>query len=489
MVGNNGHKEPVAGLSAASACIRLSHCDQLAFRPVFAHQIFKDECLHGWRPLAEAESEAKLIYQRWKEVAGDDDLHSSFEKVQLDDGISRRVDIHAKLSPSCWSCKVDVQTIEENVANREDEPASKKAKTVRFEQPCVEVSRPEKRLDLSDILLKLSSALPPISSVHVNGAEFNCSQIKMNVDVVSRFLERPIGRVLKSYQRKLKDTSEEGKFIITIAKGTDQQVYPYHNSIQKLAKLFIETADDVDVSDENDGFWSVLYLFREHNLSDNDAAKTGNNLQYSLAGYITLFHFYAPFKKPKPGIILRVCQALILPPYQRAGHGSDLLQVVHEYANKYSIDGQKIVEVNVEDPAPGFVALRDKIDYQRYLEYLESTPSDQNDGAAILEENFFSPISEDELQRIATLLKVTKRQVQIVHEMQKLAQLEKWKQDADSNSVQVKETQYRLMVKKSLRTLRKEELGACDGGKEEQKRLLEQWFQAALAHYHNLLDI
>lgn len=488
VLNNNCHKEPVAGLSAASACIRLSHCDHLAFRPVFTHQNFKDERLPGWRPLVTAENEAKHIFELWKETNDNGDSHPSFKRFQLDDGISSRVDIHVKLSPSCVTCQVDVQTIEDDITHSEGEPLSKKAKTVRFEQSCDDVNRPEKKLDLSDILLQLSSALPAISSVHVNGAEFNRFQIKLKSEVMPQYLNCPVGHIIKSYRRKLKDTSDDGKFIMTIAKGTNQQVHTYHNSIQKLAKLFIETADDVDIGDENDGFWSVLYLFREHDLS-HDGAKNSDSFQYSLAGYITLFHFHAPFKKPKSGIILRVCQALILPPYQRSGHGSDMLQSVHEYADQYSVDGQQIVEVNVEDPAPGFVALRDSIDYQRYSKYLESTPSYQSYGAAIVDENFFSPLSEDKLQMIATELKITKRQAQIVYEIHKLAQLVKWKHDADSNSIQDKETQYRLMVKKSLRALRKEELGACDGGKEGQKRLLDQWFQTASAHYHKLLGI
>ena len=51
------------------------------------------------------------------------------------------------------------------------------------------------------------------------------------------------------------------------------------------------------------------------------------------------------------------------------------------------------------------------------------------------------------------------------------------------------ETQYRLMVKKSIRTLRLEELGACDGGKEGQKALLAKWFDETMCQYRRTLRL
>jgi hypothetical protein len=174
-----------------------------------------------------------------------------------------------------------------------------------------------------------------------------------------------------------------------------------------------------------------------------------------------------------------------------------MLKSVYEYADEYTSNGMKIVEVNVEDPAPGFVALRDFVDYHRFLDSLANNVASEqtNKDLTEIDGDFFSPTSEDELQRVASLLKVTKRQAHIVHEMYKLAQLETWKKtfsDActteNRSLIQDKETQFRLMIKKALRSLRKEELGACDT-KDEQKALLEQWFQMSLLHYRTLLNL
>ena len=490
-------REPIAGISAASSCIRLSLCspkseELLTFRPVYTHQCFQDEFLPGWRPLVNAEDEARHLYQSWKTIDEDCDFHPSFNSCQIEGSNNNsRVDVHVELAPSCTTCEVDIKAIEcEDITNKIGESAPKKPKLVRFELPSNEKKQ---QMALCDIVQKISSAVPPITNVRLNGVEFEgwISPEQQDKNSSFEYLEQPIGRVLKSYQRKMKGRSQHATFVITIAPGVDGNTSKYHASVQRLARWFIETADDVDIdndSDDSGGFWSVLYLFREHSvICDDDQNKSEQRkVRYSLAGYTTLFHFHAPFKKPEPGIVVRVCQALILPPYQRAGHGSDMLHSVYEYAEEFTVDGQKIVEVNVEDPAPGFVALRDFVDYRRYLSCLLT--SIKTDDAIVTDKHFFSPVSDEKLQEIATSLKITKRQAQRVHELHKLEQLQKWKNHADDNStIEEKETQYRLMIKKTLRSIRKEELGACTGGKEEQKVLLERWFQETSAHYRRLL--
>lgn len=55
---------------------------------------------------------------------------------------------------------------------------------------------------------------------------------------------------------------------------------------------------------------------------------------------------------------MRICQALILPHFQRGGHGLELYQLIH----KLALQRDHVVELTVEDPAPGFTALRLKAD-------------------------------------------------------------------------------------------------------------------------------
>ena len=322
-------------------------------------------------------------------------------------------------------------------------------------------------------------------------------------------------RWLKTYHRKIKgsceSTTEESKFIIALAEGSDPKLARYHKAIQPLARWFIETADDVDLSDTSKGSWKVVYLFRCHDSPPGQSSSS----RLSLVGYITLMHVHSPFRKPTPGIIVRICQALILPPYHRAGHGSEMLRCIHEYADRHEENADSslpIVEVNVEDPAPGFVALRDSVDYQRFVSLCLPSANEGNGSEKanldylnendVTKKEYCLPIAEENLLKVAAALKVTKRQAQVVHEVYKLAKVEEWKQtlskDANycfgverrpSEMIGEIEKNYRLMVKKSLRSYRLEELGSCDGDKEKQKALLGEWFDETLSHYRRLLRL
>lgn len=81
---------------------------------------------------------------------------------------------------------------------------------------------------------------------------------------------------------------------------------------------------------------------------------------YYIVGYTTLYQF---FHYPS-SYRLRLSQILILPPYQRSGHGRYLLQQVYQDAR---INPQ-YVEINIEDPSPGFQRLRDTMDLQACIE-------------------------------------------------------------------------------------------------------------------------
>eukprot|EP00571_Detonula_confervacea_P006093 CAMPEP_0172315592 /NCGR_PEP_ID=MMETSP1058-20130122/25683_1 /TAXON_ID=83371 /ORGANISM="Detonula confervacea, Strain CCMP 353" /LENGTH=538 /DNA_ID=CAMNT_0013029697 /DNA_START=1 /DNA_END=1617 /DNA_ORIENTATION=- len=526
-------KEPVAGLSAASSCIRISlsppspsspptpssspgEQELLQFRPVYTHQCFEKEFIPGWTPLLNAEQESRQICHSWKDNSESDDgeLHKSYQHFRRDQPEEARLDVHVLLSPSCENCQIEIKTEKyEPTNNGGTEPDPKRVKKVTFGGIAPNDTQHDgtqiKQLDIEDIVKqKMSLAVPPIVSVTINGnsrnelvptKEGNKANDKEESGSLG-YLPQPIGQVLKTYHRKIKggsrESAEESKFVIALADGSDPKVAKYHHYIQPLARWFIETADDVDLSDTSRGSWKVMYLFRCH-----DSPSSPQSTTLSLAGYITLLHVHSPFRKPRPGIIVRVCQALILPPYHRAGHASEMLNSVHDYANQHSTteesSGMDILEINVEDPAPAFVALRDSVDYHRFVSFYLDDKTDMNylTEYGVADKEYFLPVLEEHLSSVAESMKITKRQSQIVHEILKLQQLEKWKQslgsiDKSKNKeelIQQVETNYRLMVKKTLRSLRKEELGACQGGKEEQKALLGRWFDEALSHYRTVL--
>jgi histone acetyltransferase 1 len=591
-------KEPVAGLSAASSCIRFSltttatssslspSSSLVCFRPVFTHQCFQEECIVGWRPLLTAEDQSRDIYRTWKESDDDDGgdgneyIHKSYNQLELTD---ERMDVHIILAPSCDTCRIEIRT-ESHTSNNNNialsEPLPKKSKTtVSFqESESNKTHHLRMKMNIHDIVQKMSLALPPIGSVTVNGTNRNelvppttttTNIVMTNIDSDDnnwKCLFKPYGTVLKTYHRQMKSSKEESSnFIITMANGSDDpNVVTYHNSIQPLSRWFIETADNVNLNDDSRGQWKVMYLFRStqscctvdnnkidvtklmNNTGDYDdnhdnsrqkqvleeerlqpqleeeglstACTTVVAAPVELVGYITLLHIHSPFRKPKSGIIVKICQVLLLPPYHNAGHGTEMIKCIYEYADNTSAieeeattsslgRGMEIVEINVEDPAPAFVALRQSVDYARFTAneklkpyYLECSPTNimgrlSNDVTKL--EEFFIPTPDDKIVIIAELLRITKRQAMVMDEIWMLQHILTWKknfvtkeQSACCNElIEQVETQYRLMVKKSIRTLRLEELGACDGGKEGQKALLAKWFDETMCQYRRTLRL
>ena len=400
----------------------------------------------------------------------------------------------------------------------------------------------------AEIMKRISKAIPSIQNQSASSLPIITSMIDSD-----GYLTKPIGTIVSSYKREINVPStelaangsaegakRETTFILTLANGKSPGVNEYHQQVQKLSLFFIENADDVDLtSNESGGEWNVLYIFCRHAdpisaassayCSGDTEGQVRMGYRYSLAGFMTLFTFYSPFKKPKSGNVLRICQALVLPPYQRQGHGKAMMRAVYDYAKgsnndilrseidhaKYNInngdgngngDGggptfQEIVEVNVEDPAPGFTYMRDGIDYQLFEAMAADaivSDSESDDDSAIkgilkmgyCKDSCFPVMAETDAITLASKVRITKTQIQIGYEIFKLARMTRFLGNHDcamEEKVEM-EKQFRLMVKKRLNGLHREIIGACPTKVEKQK-MLSKLFDESLEVYKSLLRI
>ena len=474
--------EPTAGLSSAASCIKITLLGR-SFRPVYTHQCFEGERIRGWSPSDEGQIQAEKTAARLRERAGIACIlgllpHNSYKHHSRTDS---RLDVSATLAPSCRHCSVKVFSSDapstcasplvakENEKNKTGPPAAKRTK--------FDVQNDDHPMEIDDILRLLGRALPKISMGPIQ-------------TVTEDYIEKPIGVVLSGYKRALRSERADSKagnaeFVVTLANGTDPMATNYHNEVQKLALFFIENADAIDPSsDEGGGFWRVMYLFRRHSEE-----------KYSLAGFVTLFHFHSPFRKPKPGIVMRICQAVVLPLYQRAGHGSRMYQEVYNvadgrYDSKLTDTEVEIVQVNVEDPAPAFVALRNYADYHRLLSFFAE---DSSKGLPSIEDgdSFWLPPPESDAVSEAAKLRTTPQQIYIAYELCKLEVMNRkittMREQGDaSTAIELLEKKYRIMVKKRLLKLHREELGAC-AGKEEQKAKLSDLFEKTMQLFKTLV--
>lgn len=165
---------------------------------------------------------------------------------------------------------------------------------------------------------------------------------------------RTLGRLLSSWG------AESARYELYLANHRDVPgCWDTLRRAEKVAMWHIETADAVEFSDKH---WEVLNLYRcrpRPSGSGSGSAGTGEDgaavdTYHSLAGYLTLYTFLNPFKGAK----VRVCQALVLPHEQKKGLGREMLLAVYRLA----ADRSDVAEVTVEDPCPGFQAMRDTVD-------------------------------------------------------------------------------------------------------------------------------
>ncbi|KAH7103851.1 histone acetyltransferase type B catalytic subunit [Auriculariales sp. MPI-PUGE-AT-0066] len=176
---------------------------------------------------------------------------------------------------------------------------------------------------------------------------------------------RPPGRKIASYVRAAELSKGKGRVNATTSEDDDNavvyEVYhatwstpgftEYHRRMQLFILLLIEGGSYLN---EDEDKWEFVLLFERRRRSD-----TARTAVYHFIGYSSLYpFFYFPDK-----VRMRLSQFIILPPYQKQGHGSELYEAIYVYV----LGHPDIAELSVEDPAEAFEDLRDKCDLNMLL--------------------------------------------------------------------------------------------------------------------------
>jgi histone acetyltransferase 1 len=279
------------------------------------------------------------------------------------------------------------------------------------------------------------------------------------------------------------DGGDGGEVSIELYTGTfdDEEVRDFHRRIQYFLLFFIDGSSFIN---ERDTVWDVLMVWRRtraitaakkttrvtkktksghattgggqsSSVVDKDEADT-----FAFVGYTTLYKFL----RYPTGWRLRVSQILILPPFQRQGHGQRLLQAVYTEARE-----KQFVEVNVEDPSIGFQAVRDLTDMM----------SCQLEGFFHVDD--YGCLAEPTpafVRRVATHMRITPLQVHRCYEIFQLATIDR--DDADAY------TAYRLMVKKTLHRKHEAELSVFGRNIPQKKERIQELYAVAEARNTSL---
>lgn len=124
----------------------------------------------------------------------------------------------------------------------------------------------------------------------------------------------------------------------------EEEVKSFHEKVEIFLLFFIDGANYIDLEDPA---WDVYYVYdlSSHFLDLFRYSKTENNKQvkYSLLGFSTVYTHYAYPDRKRMRIRYffsskwLVSQVLILPPYQKSGHGGNSSSLTfnskHTYLN------------------------------------------------------------------------------------------------------------------------------------------------------------
>ncbi|XP_041372189.1 histone acetyltransferase type B catalytic subunit-like isoform X2 [Gigantopelta aegis] len=276
---------------------------------------------------------------------------------------------------------------------------------------------------------------------------------------------KPFGAKLHSYTVHKDGTEREFEIYKTDIECPGFRAY--HERLQTFILFYIDAASFIDVDDDR---WHYYLLFEKY--------KSNGNPMYAIVGYMTVYNYYAYPEKIRP----RISQVLILPPFQKQGHGAQLLQTFYNDCYTRS----EVLDITVEDPSENFQRLRDFVDTNNCikLRYFQT-------------DYLYEGFSEDMVREAQDKLKLSKRQARRVYEILRL------KVTDEKNKELFR--RFRLEVKKRLnapfqkngrdfqkleRALQPEELSQTLGCMSTEQRItfLELSFEELMEHYRHVLD-
>eukprot|EP01133_Synstelium_polycarpum_P017269 gene17269-20594_t len=164
---------------------------------------------------------------------------------------------------------------------------------------------------------------------------------------------RPPGSKIHEYSVFDTETGEDTNYEVYFGRISDPAVLRYHEKLQVFVMWYIDGSSYIFTDDTN---WDVFFIF-EKRIIDADT-------RYGIVGYCTVYSFYHHPSTSRE----RISQFLVLPPYQRMGHGRHLFNSIYNYYKSNESVYGPVYDVTVEDPADNFITLRNTVDLQNIME-------------------------------------------------------------------------------------------------------------------------
>ncbi|KAJ3398482.1 histone acetyltransferase 1 [Chytridiales sp. JEL 0842] len=270
---------------------------------------------------------------------------------------------------------------------------------------------------------------------------------------------KPMGDKLHEYTVKSTSSSESTVYEIYKCNFQNPQFKSYHRRLQTFLLFFIEGASYID---EDDEFWEIYVVFEKRRTAEGKE-------RFAVVGYATVYPFFCWPDRRR----LRISQFLILPPFQKKGHGRELYKSLYAYF----LSRPEVSDFSVEDPNDPFQNLRDACDLQTLLD------SKIFDGIQ-------APVDPALLLETRQKFKLSKGQVERCCEMALLKALppQKGKKAAGTmDNVESLWKAYRLQVKRRLYRHNEEVLAGME--EKEWKQKLQETYEVVVEGYRQVLGM
>ncbi|CDS01211.1 hypothetical protein, partial [Sporisorium scitamineum] len=228
----------------------------------------------------------------------------------------------------------------------------------------------------------------------------------------------------------------------------------YHRRMQLFVLFFIEGASYIQEEEAN---WEFFTLYEK-------VTKAGK-ARWHFMGYTSLYKFWCWPDSSR----IRLSQFVILPPFQKQGHGGALYTTVYDQIRQRS----SVTELTVEDPSEDFDRLRDGNDLRRLLApggFVETAKA---------EGKLHAPVDGKWIESKRLEHKLAPRQWARVLEMVQLMNLD------TSDEEQLK--QYRLQVKARIYRQNKDILVQLE--KSQQRQKLQETFEGVVEEYGDMVGV
>lgn len=178
----------------------------------------------------------------------------------------------------------------------------------------------------------------------------------------------PFGEQIDSYELKGERGLSYSIHRVNANFCDDQKFIEWYSRLETFLVFFIDAASTIDKDDPN---WIIYLLYQQYRNHHGEIC-------YTPMGFITVYLYYAYPDMKRP----RISQVLILPPYQRKGHGRRLLTTIYHDLKKDSrvqdITGMWVERFQrkdfsfylAEDPSDEFLALRDLVAFELCQKHL-----------------------------------------------------------------------------------------------------------------------